>query len=116
MDKKIEISIEKLIQFTNLSRKEIYEYLKFYNKINLLDLDITSSDIQLHWLKPREDNYSINPLIKQLEEISSIKKIKFKKIIKLIYDDKNCKTRQLLKYFGENKANNCMNCSSFCCK
>lgn len=116
MDKKIEISIEKLIQFTNLSRKEIYEYLNFYNKINLLDLDITSSDIQLQWIKPREDNYSINPLIKQLEEINSIKKIKFKKIIKFIYDDKNCKTRHLLKYFGENKTNNCMNCSSFCCK
>ena len=35
---------------------------------------------------------------------------------KYIFDNKNCKTRQLLKYFGENKTENCMNCSSLCCK
>ena len=115
LDKKIDISVEKLIQLTGLKIKEIDEYLKFYNNMNLIDLDIINSDIQIQWLKPREDNFTINPLIKNLEEINNVKKIKFKRIIDFIYDDDNCKTRQLLRYFGENKTTNCMNCSSFCC-
>ena len=116
LDKKTEISIEKLKKFTKLNSKEIIKSLEFYNKMRLLNLNITNSDLQIYWSKPREDNFSINPLIKQLNEINNVKRIKLKKIIDFIYDDEKCKTRQLLKYFGENKINNCMNCSSFCCE
>ena len=115
MDKKTEISIEKLTQLTKLNFKEVNKYLEFYNKMNLLDLNKTSSDIQLRWMKPREDNYSINPLIQKLEKVNNIKENKFKKIIDFINDNENCKTKQLLNYFGEEKNINCMNCSSSSC-
>jgi len=116
LDKKIEISVEKLVKLTGLNIKDINEYLKFYNNMNLIDLDIVNSDIQLLWLKPREDNFTINPLIKKLEEINKNKKIKFDRVIDFIYDDENCKTIELLRYFGEKKTINCKNCSSFNCK
>ena len=115
MDKKTEISIEKLTQLTKLDFKEVNKYLEFYDKMNLLDLNKTSSDIQLRWMKPREDNYIINPLIQKLEKVNNIKENKFKKIIDFINDNKNCKTKQLLNYFGEEKNINCMNCSSSSC-
>ena len=66
-------------------------------------------------MKPREDNYSINPLIQKLEKVNNIKENKFKKIIDFINDNENCKTKQLLNYFGEEKNINCMNCSSSSC-
>jgi len=116
LDKKIEISIDKLEQLTKLNSKEIIKSFEFYNKMNLLNLNITNSDLQIYWLKPREDNYSVNPLINKLNEINNIKRIKLEKIIDFIYNDEKCKTRQLLKYFGEKKKHNCMNCSSFCCE
>ena len=111
-----EISIQKLNHSSKLNKTEIKKYLKFYRNLNLLDIEIINCDIQLKWLKPREDNYTINPLIKQLENINNIKKNKFKQILNFIYDNQNCKTRQILEYFGENKTMNCMNCSSFSCK
>jgi ATP-dependent DNA helicase RecQ len=116
LDKKIEISIDKLEQLTKLNSKEIIKSFEFYNKMNLLNLNITNSDLQIYWLKPREDKYSVNPLINKLNEINNIKRIKLEKIIDFIYNDEKCKTRQLLKYFGEKKKHNCMNCSSFCCE
>ena len=114
--KMTEISIEKLNHSSKLNKTEIKKYLNFYRNLNLLDIEIINCDIQLKWLKPREDNYTINPLIKQLENINNIKKNKFKQILNFIYDNQNCKTRQILEYFGENKNMNCMNCSSFSCK
>ena len=84
--------------------------------MNLLNLNMTSSDLQIYWSKPREDNYSVNPLINRLNKLNSIRRIKLENIINFVYNDEKCKTKQLLKYFGEDKKYNCMNCSSFCCK
>ena len=113
--KKTNVSIEKIVQLTNFKKKNINDHIDFYHKINLLIIDKSSSDLRLNWLKPREDNYCIDPLISKLKEINNIKIIRFKKIIDFIYDNENCKTRQLLNYFGEDKIQNCGNCSSTCC-
>ena len=115
-NKKTEISVEKLEQHTKLSPKEVVKSFEFYNKMNLLNLNMTSSDLQIYWSKPREDNYSVNPLINRLNKLNSIRRIKLENIIDFVYNDEKCKTKQLLKYFGEDKKYNCMNCSSFCCK
>lgn len=115
-DKITEVSIKRIKHLSKLNEKEIKKYLEFYRNLNLLDIEIINCDIQLRWLKPREDTYTIYPLIKQLENSNNIKKNKIKKILNFIYDNENCKTRQILEYFGENKTMNCMNCSSFSCK
>ncbi len=116
IQEKIEFSISKMKQLTNLKEKDINQYLNFYTKMNFLNIEEIKSDHQIYWLKPREDKYTINPLIPKLNKINSIKKIKYEDVLNYIFDNKNCKTRQLLKYFGENKTENCMNCSSLCCK
>jgi ATP-dependent DNA helicase RecQ len=73
-DKITEVSIKRIKHLSKLNEKEIKKYLEFYRNLNLLDIEIINCDIQLRWLKPREDTYTIYPLIKQLENINNIKK------------------------------------------
>ena len=115
LNKKIYVSINKLENVTKLTSEEIIKSINFYEKSNLLKLENTISEFQLLWLKPREDNYTIDPLISQLNKINEIKKNKYQNILNFIYNNKICKTIQMLRYFGEIKIDNCMNCSSTSC-
>ncbi len=113
---KIEISLYKLTKITKFNSNEIIKDLQLLKKMKIIDLETIYNFIKILWLKPREDNYTIDPLIKTLNETNRIKKNKFKKLLKFIYDDEKCKSIQMMSYFGEDIQKNCMNCSSICCK
>ena len=113
--KKVTISFKKLTQFSKIDIKDIYEYLRFYKKIELLDFDEKKYDYELYWLKPREDNYTINILSDKLNLLNSVRIFKTNKLLDFIFDDKTCKTKKILSYFDENKENNCDHCDSICC-
>ncbi|MBU78893.1 MAG: hypothetical protein CMD29_02065 [Flavobacteriales bacterium] len=113
--KKVTISVKKLSQFSKIDIKDIYEYLKFYKKIKLLDFNEKKYDYELYWLKPREDNYTINILLDKLNLLNNLMIYKTDKLLDFIFDDKTCKTKKILSYFNENKENNCDHCDSICC-
>jgi ATP-dependent DNA helicase RecQ len=72
-------------------------------------------NIDINPLTPREDNYTIKPVIELVKKIYSIKKKKIDKMIQYIQDDNSCKQNFILAYFGENKIEICKKCSSKSC-
>jgi len=89
--------IQTVIQ--KLEEKGIIEYLKKNNDASLIFNEI------------REDDRTINRVSKYLENQNQLKKEQLQSVINYISDNKNCKNKLILNYFGEKIQKDCEICS-----
>ena len=94
-----EKSVEELL--SNLKAREIIEYIS------------KSNDSTLTFNEVREDEKTINRVSKHLERQNTLKKEQFRAVIEYIKENKECKSKLLLNYFGEKEVQKCGICS-FC--
>ena len=60
-----ELDIERIVRVSNISFKTVITTLeKWHNDGNLL-LDYAQTDMQIQWLAPREDQYTLSPLLQR---------------------------------------------------
>ena len=114
-DNKISVDLDGLALQTNLTFRVIIERLKQWQKLELISFDFALNDTSLIGLVPREDNYTLLNLGKQINQLNTIKKEKLQIVIDYSNNTKNCKQKQLLEYFGESVTGNCGKCSSITC-
>jgi ATP-dependent DNA helicase RecQ len=69
-----------------------------------------SSDSQIKFLFPREDDITINKISKNLKHQNEIKKLKFKAVLRYIKNSDACRSKQLLNYFDEKTLDSCGSC------
>ena len=89
-----------------------FERLK---KNEILNFTFLESSFFIKLIVPREDNFTLSSVIKLSEKIFQVKKKKFEKMLEFIHDSSICNRNKILSYFGENKKDNCMQCSSDSC-
>ena len=109
------ISSKKIFSSLQCSEDEMYLAFNRLKKNKILNFISLESSFYLKQLVPREDNYTLYSLIKRSEKIFDIRKYKLEKMLKYIHDSSTCNRNKILSYFGENKINNCMECSSDPC-
>lgn len=73
-------------------------------------------NMHIQWLHPREDRYVWSPHKSTLKQLSDRKKAQLAELKKFILNTKTCRTRQLLKHFGEDFSNNCHQCDALACQ
>lgn len=105
------VSVESVATRSARSVHSVLQALKKMELDNIIRLELFESDIALHFLVPREDERTLNRLGKEVDLLNKNTIRKVKQSIAFITDDTQCKSRQLLSYFGEQMQEDCTICS-----
>lgn len=92
-------------------KEKILAALDELQKRGNLHYTLLATDLQLHWQVPREDQYTLNPLLAQLKKRNSLKQQKWAAVLDYAFTANNCKQQELLHYFGESNTSPCGICS-----
>lgn len=95
---------------TSLSEEKILNDLAQLDKDKVINLKASNRDLELVFLVPREDDLTINNFSKKVEMQLQTKINKVDSMLGYIKNDKLCRNRQLLSYFGEKTFQPCNNC------
>ena len=109
-ESKIKINEFFLAKKAGVSSKQIFTYLNQLQKDNLVNYSPITSEAELFFLLPREDDKTINKLTKNINQYISIKKQKTNHLINFVTNSKDCRSIQLLKYFDEKNSTECGIC------
>ena len=110
-----ELDLERIVRLNQVSFKTVIQALKQWHKEGNLVLDYAQTDIQIQWLVPREDQYTLAPLLKRLEQHQKVKKEKIEAMITFAFSTDTCKQKQILSYFGEHATEKCGRCNALEC-
>nr|WP_109300566.1 RecQ family ATP-dependent DNA helicase [Aquimarina sp. AU474] len=110
-DEEVAINIPLISSKINISEKEIIRVLNKLKEAELVEFSYKTSDAEIIFLIPREDDRTINRVKHLLIEQNDSKKEKVEAIIEYIDNDTMCKSRLLLAYFGEENTKDCGICS-----
>lgn len=99
-----------LVKTLNTSKTHLIKSLKTLNKDEIISFYHASSNAQIQFLVPREDDRTINIFAKNIEQRNRLKKEKMKLLINFIENDSLCRNIQLLNYFDEDDVHSCGIC------
>ncbi len=105
------VNLKQLESKSGIPRSSINAQLKKLEDLEIITLTLADQDSTIEFLVPREDDFTINPLIPYIKKYYKNKKYKIDKIISFVENDTTCKLIQLLAYFGENQQEKCGKCS-----
>lgn len=80
-------------------------------KAGCVSLQVHNSDAIITFNETREDDLTINPVLKFLEQYNEVKKQQFDSVLYYVSDQKICNSKKLLNYFDEKEVNDCGICS-----
>lgn len=110
-DYKTTVNISYLEKKTGYRRERINELLEELAHLDVIDLTLADQDSSVEFLVPREDNFTIHPLVSYIEQYYKNKKFKIDALIQFVENDTQCKVTQLLAYFDEKEQSACGQCS-----
>src|SRR5699024_7819932 len=96
---------------TGNSEKNIQSQLEKIAKDNMCDFELKHAYTSINFLIPREDEKTINVIARAIESYNKIKEDQLQYVIDYCINDKLCKSVQLLRYFDQDKVEDCGICS-----
>ncbi len=112
-DEKVTINLPLIASKVGKTEKEVVTVLHKLHEAELLEFIYKISDAEIIFLLPREDDHTINSIKHHLKKQNTSKIKKVEAILKFTENTTECKSRQLLHYFGEKNTTDCNICS-FC--
>ena len=79
--------------------------------MKIISLQMANTDSEITFLTPREDDITINPIAKTIEQQHQLKHEQIEAVLSYVKNDDVCKNQQLLAYFGEKTSSKCGKCS-----
>lgn len=110
-DYETKVNLSLVIQKTNLPEKQIIEQLRRLEKDEVISLQMANTDSEITFLKPREDEITINPIAKTIKQQHQLKHEQIEAVLNYVQNDLVCRSQQLLTYFGEKTQIKCGKCS-----
>jgi len=110
-DYETKVNLSLVIKKTSLPETQIINYLQRLEKDGIISLQMANTDSEITFLTPREDDITINPIAKTIEQQHQLKHEQIEAVLSYIQNDSICRHRQLLSYFGEKTKTNCGICS-----
>ncbi|WBL23737.1 RecQ family ATP-dependent DNA helicase [Zunongwangia sp. HRR-M8] len=105
------INISSLSQKTNLTEDKALHLLQKLEKDEIIEFDYAQHDASVTFLVPREDERTLIPHTKFIQQYLQNKKEKIEQVLNYIDNNKSCRSKQLLSYFGEKEIDDCGICS-----
>jgi ATP-dependent DNA helicase RecQ len=110
-DYETKVDLDLVATKANCDGKQLFAILKDLEKNAIINLDIANTDSEITFIKPREDEKTINPLISTIEQQQMLKTQQVHSVIAYTNNDRVCKCIQLLAYFDETDLQACGKCS-----
>lgn len=95
---------------TGITTNLVLANLERLQNDNIIEYNPVKSDIELTFLLPREDDYTINRFSREMKQFIAQKKKKAEDLVKFVNNNKVCRSVQILNYFDEFKAEKCGIC------
>lgn len=108
---RIGIKIPAMAQTLSISTKEVISFLEDLKSRKMIDYELKKTDLEVRFLKPRDNKRTINPISKNLKEYNLHKEKQRESVLEYI-NFKGCKQRYILDYFSEKTDRDCGVCSS----
>ncbi|MCX7550308.1 RecQ family ATP-dependent DNA helicase [Xanthomarina sp. F2636L] len=108
-----EIKINSLLvsEKASISEDKLFKALKQLEKDEIISLNLSTTDSEITYLQPREDDNAIYRISHYIEQQNNLKYKQVHAVIDYVENDKTCKSIQLLSYFGEKNLKDCGICS-----
>jgi ATP-dependent DNA helicase RecQ len=110
-DYETKVNLSLIIQKANLLEKQAIEHLQRLERDEVISLQMANTDSEITFLKPREDDITINPIAKTIVQQHTLKHQQIESVLNYIQNDSICRNQQLLSYFGEKTNEVCGKCS-----
>lgn len=108
-----EIKINSILvsEKASVSEDKLFSTLKQLERDSIITLHLFTTDSEITFLQPREDDKAINRISHYIEQQNGLKYKQVHAVIAYIEDNNTCKSVQLLNYFGEKDVTKCGICS-----
>lgn len=110
-ENKVEINLAAVCSKAGTNLAEAGNILNQLHKEGIVDFENNVQDSAVTFLVPREDDSTINPLIPYIKLQAERKTEKIEAVLDYVKNNKECRSNQLLKYFGEKTSTRCGICS-----
>lgn len=105
------LNLDLIASKTGQSISVIVLQLKKMERDAVIDLKLHETDATITFLVPREDEKTINSISKEIKTFIEKKEMEVASVLNYLENEKECKSIQLVRYFGENNAEPCGICS-----
>jgi len=110
-DYETKVNLALVVDKVNLPEKQVIAQLQRLEKDEVISLQMANTDSEITFLKPREDDITINPIAKTITQQHTLKHQQIESVLSYIKNETICRSQQLLRYFGENTNKTCGICS-----
>jgi ATP-dependent DNA helicase RecQ len=112
-DMETNINISLIAKKAKTTEKKVIEVIENLKTTNCIEVHSLNNDSTITFNEIREDDLTINRVIKFLENQNELKAEQFESVLNYVSNDKQCKSNLILSYFDEKPTSNCGICS-FC--
>ena len=99
-----------------LSKDRFYAALESLQQLGYLRYSVPSAHFYIIPQTPREDQYTLKPVLQNAKILFEQKKVKIDAMISFTLNMKSCKRNLILSYFGDTVQGVCEKCSSTSCR
>ncbi|RZJ73635.1 ATP-dependent DNA helicase RecQ [Flavobacterium sp.] len=104
------LNVSAIAKKSGRHESEVYALLLKLKEHQVIDYQARNNDATMVFNEVREDEHTINRVSKYLETQNRLKHDQLESVLKYVADDKHCKSKQLMAYFGET-TDDCGQCS-----
>jgi ATP-dependent DNA helicase RecQ len=105
------LNISLIAKKSNTEENQVLAILHKLHEKNVVDLHAKNNDATITFNEVREDDKTINRVSKYLEAQNKLKTEQLQAVLQYIKEEKKCKNKLLLAYFGETITTDCGVCS-----
>ncbi|NQX86415.1 MAG: RecQ family ATP-dependent DNA helicase [Flavobacteriaceae bacterium] len=110
-DYETKVNLKIIANKSDVTEEKVVFILQKLEKDAIISLKSKSTDAQITFLAPREDDKTIHRIAREIAQQNDLKKKQVHAMLSYMKNDDVCKSIQLLSYFGETNPKTCGICS-----
>ncbi|HEX8562614.1 MAG TPA: ATP-dependent DNA helicase RecQ [Flavobacterium sp.] len=108
----VALNLSMLSKKSHTDEAKVHQVLKRLKDMQIIECSAVSNDATVTFNEIREDHRTINRVSKFLENQNKLKIEQLQAVVDYATDNKTCKSKIILRYFGERESGNCGICSN----
>ena len=110
-EQKASFNLEMIAKKSGAPAQKVQDVLHRMQQLEMIEDTSSASDTVFLLNDIREDDRTINRVSKNLDAQNKLKISQLDSVISYVDNDRQCRSRQILEYFGEETASDCQKCS-----
>ncbi len=110
MEYETKVEVPLIAKKTGIQETALHAMLKELQQDGIITYINHDSDFEITFLAPREDDRTINTFSQKIKSLYETKRQNLQAMLNFIENESLCRSRFLLKYFGEEQKENCGKC------